>query len=40
MNRSAGFHLSEKNNYVSQIGRDTSTDRINVRRTTKDYDVE
>jgi len=35
-----GMNLSTTNNYVSQIGRDVSTDRINVRRTTKDYDVE
>jgi len=35
-----GKLLSSTCNYVSQIGKDVKCDRINVRRTLKDYDTE
>jgi len=37
-----GINMSNTNNYVSQIGNDifNSTDRINMRRTTRDYDTQ
>jgi hypothetical protein len=40
--REAGQVLSATNNYVSQIGKDARTgcDRLNGRRTSKDYDYE
>ena len=38
--QATGRMLASTNNYLSQIGKDVKCDRVNVRRTLKDYDVE